>query len=54
MCKMVCYGEQEGGTGFIGTGGVTTRKLITTVEGESREISLWLFVSPGGIEKSLN
>ena len=33
MCKRDCYGEQEGGTGLVGTGGVMTGREVDYYRG---------------------
>lgn len=63
MCKVDCYGEQEGGTGLIGTGRVPTSREVDDYSGSRTqrktwlgfaEGSLWMRVSLRGIEKSFN
>lgn len=46
---------QEGGIGLIGTGGVaTSRKVDYYSRSRIQRNYLWMFVSPGSIEKPLN
>lgn len=63
MCKIDCYGEQEGGTGLTGIARVVTTGEIYYNSGSRiqrktwlrfAKVSLWMFVNLRGIEKSLN